>query len=245
MKKVLASIGIGNATVDTVLPSETVRPGETIDAEVHITGGNAEQEVGAIQFEIETRYRTEDGYQEADIGRVSLADGLTIEPGQEERRPVSIDIPYSTPITVGQIDVWIETELDIDLAVDPEDKDYLDVQPTPRLQAVFDAMDDLGFSLHSAECEADPYGRYTSQQRFVQEFEFRTTSGPFRGKLDEIELVAQPGPNELTLFLEVDRRGGLLSELTDMDEQKVQTTIRSEDKSTVREELERLIEKHA
>jgi sporulation-control protein len=245
MKKVLASIGIGNASVDTVLPSETVRPGETVDADVHITGGNAEQEVGTIRFELETRYRTDDGYREADIDRFTLADGLTIEPGQEETRSVSIDIPYSTPITLGQIDVWIETELDIDLAVDPEDNDYLDVRPTPRLQTVFDAMDDLGLSLRSAECEADPYGRYTSGQRFIQEFEFRANAGRFRDALDEVELVALPGPDELSLFVEVDRRGGLLSEMAETDESTVRTTVRSTDRSTVRDDLERLIEKHA
>ena len=55
IKKLLASIDIGNATVDTVLPSETVRPGETVGAEVRIVGGNATQEVGAIRFELEMR----------------------------------------------------------------------------------------------------------------------------------------------------------------------------------------------
>ena len=245
MKKVLASIGIGNATVDTVLPSETVAPGETVDADVHITGGNATQEVGTIRFELETRYRTDDGYREVDIDRFTLAEGLTIEPGQEETRSVSIDIPYATPVTVGGIDVWIETELDIDLAVDPEDRDYLDVRPTPRLQAVFDAMGELGFSLRSAECEADPHGRYTTGQRFVQEFEFRANAGRFRGALDEVELVARPGPDELTLFLEIDRRGGLLSELAETDERKARTTIRSADLATVRKNLEDLIETHA
>jgi sporulation-control protein len=44
MKKVLASIGIGAATVDTVLPSQTVTPGETVPADVHITGGDVEQD---------------------------------------------------------------------------------------------------------------------------------------------------------------------------------------------------------
>lgn len=242
MKKVLARIGIGNATVDTVLPSETVRPGETVDAEVRITGGNVEQEIGTIRFELETRYRTDDGYREIDIDRFTLAEGLTIEPGQEETRPVSITIPYATPVTVGGVAVWVETELDIEMAVDPEDKDYLDVRPTPRLQAVFDAMDDLGFSLRSAECEADPYGRYGSGHRFIQEFEFEATGGRFRGAVDEIELVARPGPDELTLFLEVDRRGGLLSELADADERKVSTTIRSTDVSEVRSQVETLIE---
>ncbi|ELZ05510.1 hypothetical protein C481_02287 [Natrialba asiatica DSM 12278] len=138
-----------------------------------------------------------------------------------------------------------ETELDIDLAVDPEDKDYLTVKPTPRLQTVFDAMDDLGFSLRSAECEADPYGRYTSGRRFVQEFEFRPESGRFRDSLDEVELIAKPGPDELELFVEVDRRGGLLSEMTDTDERNARTTIRSTDRKTIRDELAALIETHA
>ncbi|MFB6123452.1 MAG: sporulation protein [Haloferacaceae archaeon] len=244
MKKVLASLGIGNATVDTVLPTETVRPGETVDADVHVVGGNAEQEVGTIRFELETRYRTEEGYQEADVDRFTLAEGLTIEPGQEETRSVSIDVPYATPVTVGGVDVWVETELDIDMALDPEDKDYLDVRPTPRLQTVFDAMDDLGFSLHDAECEADPYGRYTAGQRFVQEFEFRANAGRFRDDLDEVELVARPGPDELTLFVEIDRRGGLLSEMAETDERKTRTSIRSTDVATVRDDLATLIEEH-
>src|SRR6056297_1147354 len=149
MKKVLASIGVGNANVDTVLSSTTVTPGETIDAEVHVDGGSAEQDVGAIEFELETQYATEEGYEEADIDRFTLTEDLTIEPDQEETRAVEIEIPYGTPVTLGNVDVWVETELDIDWAVDPEDTDYLDVQPTPRLQAVFDAMEGLGFSFRS------------------------------------------------------------------------------------------------
>lgn len=244
MKKVLASIGIGNATVDTVLPSTTVTPGETVDAEVHIAGGNAEQEIGSISFELETRYRTEEGYQTADIDRFTLAESLTIEPDREETRSVSIDIPYGTPVTLGNVDVWVETELDIDMAIDPEDKDYLDVEPTPRLQAVFDALDDLGFSFRSAECQYDPYGRYSAGGTFVQEIEFRPRAGPFRNALDELEVIAQPGPDELTLFIRVDRRGGLLSEMADTDERHTQTTITRTDSDSVREQLQSVIEQH-
>ena len=245
MKKVLASVGIGSATVDTVLSSTTVTPGETVDAEVHVSGGSAEQEVGAIRFELETTYATEEGYEEADVDRFTLTDDLTIEPDQEETRSVEIEIPYGTPVTLGNVDVWVETELDIDWAVDPEDRDYLDVQPTPRLQAVFDAMEELGFSFRSAECEADPYGRYGSGHRFVQEFEFRPQSGPFRGDLDEVELVARESAEELTLFVEVDRRGGLLSEMAEMDESKTSLTVRDADAATIRDDLERAFERHA
>lgn len=50
MKKILASIGIGSATVDTVLPSTTVTPGETVDAEINISGGSAEQDIRSIDL---------------------------------------------------------------------------------------------------------------------------------------------------------------------------------------------------
>lgn len=245
MKKVLARIGIGNATVDTVLPSDTVRPGETVDAEVRIEGGSAEQEIGKVRFELETRCRTDDGYREVDIAQYTLAESLTIQPDEQETRDVSLDIPHGTPVTLGNVNVWVETELDIELAVDPEDKDYLNVQPTPRLQAVFDALDDLGFSLHTAECEADPHGVFTSSRRFVQEFEFRPTSGLFAGDVDELEVVPRPDEDALELFLEVDRRGGVLSELSDLDERTVQTTVRTTDVSDVRDELESLIRANA
>ena len=245
MKKVLASVGIGNATVDTVLPSTTVTPGETIDAEVNVSGGSTEQEVGAIRFELETEYATEEGYAEGDIDRFTLTEDLTIEPDAEETRTVSIEIPYGTPVTIGNVDVWVETELDIDWAVDPEDRDYLDVEPTPRLQAVFDAMDDLGFSFRTAECEADPYDRYGSGHQFVQEFEFRPQTGRFRGDLDEVELVAGENADELTLFVEIDRRGGLLSEMAETDESKTSLTVRDADAATVRDDLERVLEQYA
>lgn len=245
MKNVLASIGIGNATVDTVLPSGSVTPGETVDAEVHVAGGSTEQEVGAIRFEIETQYRTEDGYREADVHRFGLTDDLTVEPDDERTFPVEIEVPYGTPVTVGNVDVWVETELDIDWAVDPEDKDYLDVEPTPRLRAAFDALEDLGFSFYSAECEADPYGRYGAGQSFVQEFEFRPQAGPFRGDLDEVELVARESADELTLFVEVDRRGGLLSEMAELDESKTSLTVTTTDVDRIREEFRRTLDEHA
>lgn len=158
--------------------------------------------------------------------------------------PVSIDIPYETPVTLGNIEVWVETELDIDMAVDPEHKDYLDVEPTPRLQAVFDALDDLEFSFRSAECQHDRYGRYSTGGAFVQEFEFRPRAGPFSGTLDELEIIARPGPDELTLFIWVDRRGGLLGEMTETDESHTQTTITRTDPATVRDTLQSAIERH-
>ncbi len=87
--------------------------------------------------------------------------------------------------------------------------------------------------------------RGLTPRRLTQEFEFRASSGRFRDSLDEVELIAQPGPDELELFVEIDRRGGLLSEMAETDERKARTTIRSTDLETVRDEVESLIETHA
>jgi sporulation-control protein len=242
MKKILASIGIGSATVDTVLPSTSVTPGETVDAEINISGGSAEQEISSIDLEIETQYATDEGRTRGLVDRLRLSDGFTIEPGQEETRTTPIDIPYHTPITLGRVDVWIETELEIDRALDPDDRDYLDVQPTPRMQTLFDAAEDLGFSLRRAECQADPYGRYTAET-FIQEFEFRP-QGQFAGSVDEIELICKPGRDALTVYVEVDRRGGLFSEMTDTDEQRGQCTVESTDRKQVARQLREIIERY-
>jgi len=243
MRKVLASVGIGNATVDTVLPSTTVTPGESIDAEVRVEGGEAEQEVDRIELELETRFRTEDGYAEGTVDRLVLGEGVTVEPGTSRTLDATVEIPWHTPVTLGNTRVWVETELEIPLAVDPEDRDRLDVQPTPRLRTLFDAAESLGLSFRTADCETDPYGRYGGH-RFCQEFEFRPSGGPFAGDLDEIEFVADPGPDALEAYVEVDRRGGLLSEMAETDESRTALTVTSTDVDEVAEALRSEIERH-
>ncbi|MFB6250731.1 MAG: sporulation protein [Halobellus sp.] len=242
MKKVLASTGIGNATVDTVLPATTVTPGETVEASVQITGGTAEQVVEEVRLALETRAKTADGYTDVGIARFTLAESVTIEPETDERYPADIDIPYQTLVTLGSTRVWIETELNIDLAVDPEDTDHLEVEPTPRLRAVFDALEELGFSFRAADCEYDPYGRYTDGRQFVQEFEFRPQSGSFVGNADEVELVARTDAKGLTVFVEVYKRSGMLSELAETDEWVTRTTTENTDVTTISERLRSLIE---
>lgn len=246
MKKVLASIGIGNATVDTVLESTSVSPGETVGARIEVEGGDAEQEVGAVRLELETRYLTEDdGYRDADIRTYTLSEGFTVEPGEERTIETELAVPYETPLTLGGTDVWVETELDISLAVDPEDRDPLEVRPTPRMRAAFDAMESLGFTLREVEVAADPYDHYFSGSRFVQEFEYRASSGPFVGDLDEVELLPRDGPDGLDLFVEVDRRGGLFSEAAGTDESHARLTVTSDDAGDVERRLRDVIERYA
>jgi sporulation-control protein len=242
MKKVLASVGIGNASVDTVLDSDRVQPGTTVGAAVRVDGGSADQEVERIELEVKTRYLTEeDGYQGVTVDRLHLTDGFTIEAGEQAVYETEITVPYQTPLTMGDARVWVDTDLEIAVAVDPEDEDPLQVEPTDRMRAVFDAVEELGFTFSKADCQADPYGRYVGRH-FFQEFEFRPANGRYADRLDEIELVFDPSAAGLTVFLEVDEQGGMLSELSDADERTVQFTLTDADAATARRELEDAIE---
>jgi len=237
MKDVLSRIGIGSARVDTVLPSQTVRAGDTVDAEVHVEGGSTEQDIDAIYFALETEYRTEDGYRDAVVDKWQLTDPFTIGTEEDRRFETTVDIPRHTPVTVGSVSVEIETGLDISMAVDPEDEDRLEVRPTARLQAVFDALEALDFTLHSASCEATPGGLLATSARFVQEFEFRPTGGEFAGQVDEVEVVPVYDDDSLTVHLEVDRRGGLLSEAMDTDERHTSFTVATADPASIKSSL--------
>ncbi|WP_339104123.1 sporulation protein [Haloterrigena salinisoli] len=224
MKRILSSLGIGAATVDTVLPT-TLTAGDTVDARVDVTGGNDTQAVDGIYFALETRYETDESTRTGTIDSHRIADSFTIDPDEDRSFSVSIDVPYHTPVTMGKTDVWLDTGLDIDWAVDPDDTDPVEIRPDPLRRTMLDAVESLGFTLRTANCEASE--SLFSSHRFVQEFEFVPRSGPFAGELDELEIVPLPEGDGFDLLVEVDRRGGLLTEHFDADESHERLSLES------------------
>ena len=55
-KKVLASVGIGGAKVDTKLERDTLAPGDIGRGIVEIMGGNLEQSIESIYLSLNTTY---------------------------------------------------------------------------------------------------------------------------------------------------------------------------------------------
>jgi sporulation-control protein len=246
MWSILMRFGIGTANVTTRPPS-SVKIGEPTEVTVEMTGGKADQEAEALYVAVETEYEqeTDEGTQEVEttVHTEYPIGEFTLKAGETRTETVEVTIPPETPVTKGYTNVWIDAGLDVDWAADPNDWEYVEVEPSDRMQRLFDAIEDLGFSLNEAYPEASG-GLFSSGKPFVQEFEYVPRGGPFRGELDELELILDATADGLNVTVEVDRQGGMLSEMTGADESKDALTIRDQDTETIKDELSALIERN-
>lgn len=221
-KKLLASVGIGAATVDTCLVEAAI-PGEMLSGEIRVTGGEVAQDIEKIYVQLATKYKREQGdstyYQEYVLLKQQMTESFTIQPHEQKVFSIDIPIPRQTPLTLGRQKVYIRTGLDISLALDPKDWDAIAVRPHPLMQQFFDAIDLLGFRLYESECEYNPM--LGKNYPFVQELEFKSY-GKYQRSLDELEVIFYLEPTQLVVLLEIDRRAnslsGWINEALDTDE---------------------------
>ncbi|PEE40804.1 sporulation protein [Bacillus pseudomycoides] len=244
-QKFLASVGIGNAKVDTVLEKDEYLVGEEIVGVVHITGGSVNQQIESIYLTLSTSYIREVDDKKVsatfDLERVRLTEPITISPNEKVEIPFSFSMPIEAPLTFGMKTVWVHTGLDIKHSIDPSDRDYIQVLPNVLLNSVLDSVKQLGFRLHQAEREELPR-HLRANIPFAQEFEFIPVSGQYYGKLDELELLILPRAyDRLDIVMEVDRKArglaGLFSEALDLDERVVRFTVTREDIPTMQQKI--------
>jgi len=250
--KVLASVGIGAAQVDTKFANTTMIAGEDVQGIVEVKGGSVGQDIDEIYLSLVTTYIRESNdtkYNEtAVISKFRITEKFSINPNELKQIPFSITIPNDTPLTIGRTKVWIETGLDIKSALDPTDKDYVKIVPLRIVEDVLNTVQSLGFRLREVECQSAPR-RLRGRLPFVQEFEYVPTHGAFRGKLDELELVFIPNSKtSVDILIQVDRRvrglGSLLAEALEMDETNLRMTITSEDIPSLSTKLSQLISRY-
>lgn len=212
LKKVLASIGIGAAQVNTELEKNTFRPGEMIHGEVIVRGGDIAQEIQEISLYLMTSYKSDEHTYSHVIAHIPVVKPFVIEPGATVTTPFSFMLPYHTPLTVQRHPIYLRTGLEISMAFDPSDTDLIVVEPHPLQQKFFDTLNRLGFQLYKTENER----RYTGLggMPFVQEFEFRPGSSYYR-QIEEVEVVFFLTPHGLQVFLEIDKRRRGFGQLLD------------------------------
>ncbi|GAA4925390.1 sporulation protein [Streptomyces coeruleoprunus] len=222
-KKLLASLGAGGASVETVLTEANVVPGGVVQGEVHIEGGSVAQGIQGLSLGLQARVEVESGDQEVkqdiEFTKVQLGGAFTVQPGAVHVVPFGLEIPWETPVTCigGQplhgMNIGVTTELAIARAVDSTDLDPIHVYPLPAQQAILDAFVQLGFRFRNADMERGHIRGTRQRLPFYQEIEFLPPQ-QYRG-LNQVELSFVADDREMDVVLEMDKKGGLFSEGSD------------------------------
>jgi sporulation-control protein len=230
LKSFLRAFGVGGPTVDAVLDTDRVEAGGLVTGTLHIRGGDPSQVAARASLELVARIEKkigDDEYQADEVIAGTILPG-PIQLGRDHSFPFGLDLPPYTPVTSlgGRNHVWVRSGLDVAWAVDPSDRDPLEVHPNRPQTHVLQAMEQLGFRLYKVDIDARSswFGR-----KWVQEFEFKP-AGHGRSRFDEVEVVfeGQRG-SKLELMLQLDRSargfGGFLMEMSGTDESWQRITV--------------------
>lgn len=222
-KKLLASLGSGGASVETVLVEENVVPGGVVQGEVRIQGGTVDQRIEGLSVGLQARVEVESGDQEykqnIEFAKVSLGGAFELAESAVHAVPFGLEIPWETPITAfaGQhltgMHIGVSTGLQIARAVDSSDLDPVVVHPLPAQQAILDAFGQLGFRFRSADLERGAIRGTRQRLPFYQEIEFQPPQ-QYRG-LNQVELSFVADDREMDVVLEMDKKAGVFTEGSD------------------------------
>jgi sporulation-control protein len=211
--KILASIGFGSAKIDTVIENKDIYIGDTIKGKINIQGGSTAQDICGISLALNTLVEVESDDGEYKTGHTidswSILDKFTINPNEKISYDFEIHIHNETPVTAINCQtsskVWLDTNLDINNGIDSQDKDYLTIFPTNHMELFINAMDILGFYLHSYDTEKGYLngGYFKSVSGCYQEFEFKPKSF---NAINEIEASFIIENDKTHVLIELDRR---------------------------------------
>ncbi|MGW6357567.1 sporulation protein [Streptomyces sp. NPDC055092] len=222
-KRLLASLGAGGASVETVLTEGNVVPGGVVQGEVRIQGGSVDQDIEGLSVGLQARVEVEGADQETkqdiEFTKLRLGGAFQLQANAVHAVPFGLEIPWETPVTTidGQplrgMNIGVTTELEIARAVDSGDLDPVNVHPLPSQQALLDAFIGLGFRFKSADMERGHIRGTRQKLPFYQEIEFYPPQ-QYRG-LNQVELSFVADDREMDVVLEMDKKPGLFSESSD------------------------------
>ncbi|QLH20915.1 sporulation protein [Streptomyces sp. Rer75] len=222
-KKLLASLGAGGASVETVLTEENVLPGGVVQGEVRIQGGSVAQQIEGLSVGLQARVEVErddqEHKQDIEFTRQQLGGAFEVQPGAVHAVQFGLEIPWETPVTtflghhLTGMNVGVTTELAIARAVDSGDLDPVNVHPLPAQQAILDAFGALGFRFKNADLEKGHIRGTRQKLPFYQEIEFHAPQ-QYRG-LNQVELSFVADDREMDVVLEMDKKPGLFSSGSD------------------------------
>ena len=228
LQKLLATVGIGGATVETTADA-TVTQGGELRGTCTIAGGAVPQEIAEIVLSLRAPYRQEVGDSTVTRSLVAAQTAVPVHavvgPGDRRSVAFALPVPLDCPISLGPTRIALVTGAEVAHAVDPTDRDAVTVHPDPVLESLIQSAHALGLAHQHRSGEVAYQRRGWLGGAVLQELKFRPHGGPFAGVLDELEFVIARAGRAVEALVEVDRRGGLLSEMLDVDETKARLRI--------------------
>ncbi|RAL25869.1 sporulation protein [Thermoflavimicrobium daqui] len=193
-KKFLANLGHGGAKVNLVLNRDQFKLGELVDGEIHIYGGNVEQQINHIEVSLTVESYHDEHFYTHIIQKIPFSSSFVIESHEHKVLPFQLTLPKHGLISGNFVSYYFKTHLDIMGAVDHKDKDYIYIHPSFELQNILNALEQLGFREKHDSRKPKKYG---------QEFELYPTH-VYRNQIEEIEFIPILHEDGIQLMFEVD-----------------------------------------
>ncbi|MER7165939.1 sporulation protein [Micromonospora sp. NPDC000207] len=220
-RRLMQAMGVGGPQVETVLANPNCRPGGQVEGRVQILGGEHQVDISYVSLGLQTRVEVESGDNEyqsnQEFHRQHITGAFPLAPGQRYDIPFRFDVPWETPVTVlyGQhlhgMTMGLRTELEVARAVDSSDLDPVSVHPLPAQERILDAFVRLGFRFARADVERGHIYGVHQTLPFYQEIEFYPAPQYARA-INQLEVTFVSDPHRTEVILELDKRGGLLTE---------------------------------
>lgn len=228
-EKVLASFGVGSAQIDARLEKSTYRQGETILGDIFVQGGKTEQDIDSIYMYLILQNLLDKHQDDYVIDKFLLSDSFSIGLGETKVIPFQFQLPYDIPVTSGGSAIYLKTALDVKMAIDPSDRDGIEVLPSLLIDQILQAVEQIGFQLNNIEFD---YEMFHARHPFVQKYRF-IPRRKYAEMIDEMNLVFYPSPHEVDMIVQVNNRArdlkSSVEEVLQMDERIVRFTISDQD----------------
>jgi len=217
INKIMATVGIGSVSVDTIIENPSVSAGEEVSGYVTIKGGKIPQKIEDIYLYVMTKVEKENNKikfsAKEKVQKVVIPVGQTIAKEDNLKLPFKFILNKQTPFSTMKTPVWIHTGLDIKNVLDPKDNDSLRVNAGQYLQAVLDAFERLDLVIYRVVNVVD---FYDSSLPFLQQIEFRPT-GSYKYEINYIKVMYILHEANLELVMHVSKS----SKDLDMEDKKI------------------------
>src|SRR5690349_14261940 len=96
----MRAFGAGGPSVDTVLAEPTTQPGQHLEGQVRIEGGDNATEIEYVSLGLATRVEGEnDAHSLVEFARLQVSSGFPLGPGERRDIPFRFPVPWETPVT--------------------------------------------------------------------------------------------------------------------------------------------------